>query len=77
MKAKFQWNIFQSSVMPLSPLLCVYFGVIEWLFLFADDEVVGCKSIRNTQLSLELHPFIYVKTNIFNKNWEYVSPSQC
>ncbi len=26
-------------MMPSSPSLCVYFGVIEWQFLSADDEL--------------------------------------
>ncbi len=37
----------QSSIMPLSSSVCVYFGVIEWQVLSADDEVVGCDSIWN------------------------------
>ncbi len=31
----------------VSSSVCVYFGVIEWQVLSADDEVVGCDSIWN------------------------------
>lgn len=48
MKTKFEWNIFTILDNVVKSI-----GAIEWWFLSADDEAVGCDSIWNTQLSLE------------------------
>ncbi len=63
----------------------MYFSVIEWQFLSADDEVVGSDSIclgRNTHLNLwtQCASYIQVKAIMFMEaksivNEQYVSTS--